>query len=108
MIPFGQPVRAGSDRLKMRGERIEVEIPDLVNEMKQVERALGPESEFRREFRQAAKPLTQRRQRLESEETLSQSKTTSSTTDTQTSTSTTSSTPGTDIPLSGWVQNWRR
>ena len=101
MIPFGQPVRAGSDRLKMRGERIEVDIPDMVNEMKQVERALGPESEFRREFRQAAKPLTQRRQRLESEDITSQSKTTSSTTDSQTSTTMDQVAPDTQIPLSG-------
>ena len=101
VIPFGQPVRAGSDRLKMRGERIEVDIPDMVNEMKQVERALGPESEFRREFRAAAKPLTQRRQRLESEDVTSQSKTSSSTTDTQTSTTVDQTGPTTDIPLSG-------
>jgi len=52
-----KPIRAGSERLMMRGERISVEIPSLEDEMNRLARLLGPEAEFRRTFRGEARAL---------------------------------------------------
>src|SRR3990167_2638337 len=62
-------MRAGTERLKMRGEHVEVEIPQLEKEMDAVARLLGPEAEFRREFRKAARDLAKRRETVTSEKT---------------------------------------
>jgi hypothetical protein len=101
VIPFPQPVRAGTDRLKMRGERVEVEIPDLQDEMKAVSRQLGPESEFRSEFRSAAKELGHKGKTTETtvkdtETTLGQERTTKTE-----SKATPSEGEFTEVPLSG-------
>lgn len=99
IIPWRQPVRAGTERLKMRGERVEVEIPSLEKEMDQIARLLGPETEFRREFRNAARELAKRRETITTEKVtenvLSEERTTT--------TQTTAGTAGeaTEIPLSG-------
>jgi hypothetical protein len=58
----GRPLRAGTQRLMTRGERVEVEIPSFEEEMNRVARLIGPEAEFRREFRKRAGELAKRRE----------------------------------------------
>ncbi len=95
-----QPVRAGTERLKVRGDRVQVDIPSLEEEMRRAARLLGPEAEFRREFRNRARELGTSKSKTETvsdkTETLGE-KTTSQTT------SSTQGDPGTftQVPLSG-------
>lgn len=100
VIPWSKPTRAGTERLSTRGTRVEIEIPSFEQEMKTVARQLGPESEFRREFRNRARELAKRRTTTsttaEREEVLGEQRTTDKTTSTE-------GAPGefTKVPLSG-------
>lgn len=98
VMQFPKPTRAGTPRLLTRGERVEVEIPSLEKEMQGVARLIGPEAEFKRTFREAARDLAKRR------ETITEEKSTNIfNTQTSTTSKTTAGGEGefTEVPLSG-------